>query len=200
MKKYILWLFFAVSSSLTCFGDSPITSTYFCQAYFDIDIIREAEKSGIMTNNFAEFLSGDYPIEQKVALINALGWDINGKKNADFYENFLKKKYGKRRFSLSKCSADELLCFGYLKEMDDYFSTEAAIKILDLAVKKQPGSYTFHMIRGLVIAQRELDLDWCAAFEACNQVEQNAELKRDMKQEAVDIIWEYMSLYEDSCK
>ena len=200
MKKLILGVFLIASCSLPCFCDSPITSTYFCEAYFEIEIIRDAEKSGVMTNTFAEFLSGDHPIEQKVALINALSWDINGKKNFSIYENFLKKRYGKRKFGLSKCTADELLCLGYLKEMDDYFSTEAALKILDIAIKKQPNSYTFQMIRSLVVAQRELDLDWCAAFEACNTVEQDATLQRDMKQEAVDIIWEYMSLYEDSCK
>jgi hypothetical protein len=62
-------------------------------------------------------------LELKMALINALGWNYNGQKNAKrFLTYVVKKKIGSGITDLMNSGrSDLLLCYAYLLALDDYF-------------------------------------------------------------------------------
>lgn len=185
-------------------ADSPLTSTDFYTAYMDVDMVKEANKTQKFSDKIGEYLSSPQnSIDKKVAVVNALRWNFDGKKDAELFRAYLGKKYGirnKLKVSMDDFSTDELLCLGYMTAMDDYFKPQDGIDIVDMALKKNPKSYTFNIITSLVKAQNMMDKSWCDLFKLTDAVGKNTSLTMDMKKEAVKIIFDYMNLYKDSCK
>jgi hypothetical protein len=79
MKKTLLFLLFTFSINFV-FADSPLTSTDFYKAYMDVPIVQEALNSkGKMSNEMMEYIVIDTnPLEIKLAIINAIGWEHKG--------------------------------------------------------------------------------------------------------------------------
>ena len=137
MKKAIIGL--CVTGLMTVFAgrmaaDSPLTSTPFYEAYLDVPIIYEAYSERIITKKMMEFLcDSEQKIELKVALVNALGWSVDGKNYAKRFKKYLSQKYQKlqKKVSLSDYTGDELLCLGYMTAMCDYFNPKKALPIVN---------------------------------------------------------------------
>ena len=86
----LLMLFsFAVSA------DSPLTSTDFSAAYeTEPIVIAASQTNGVLTVELMDYLTGkNNPAALKMAVINKLGWDFNGKNNSQIFMNYLMKKY-----------------------------------------------------------------------------------------------------------
>lgn len=202
--KNLLIAFFALLL-VPAWADSPITSTGFSVAYEDETMVQIARNSGgLLTDELMQYLANDMnPIDVKMAVINELGWDFNGKTNTATFIQYLKttKKYKDDKVLKKKASGDVLLCLAYLKAMDNYFDVKEAVVYADLAIKKNKNSYTFQIITAIIKAQAAFDNDWCKVFQLTDSVRNNASnLKMDMRTKAIDIIFEYMDLYGDSCK
>jgi hypothetical protein len=125
MNKIFYFLLCITLFNNTINADSPLTSTDFYKAYLDVPEVLEASKSdGVLSSNFFNFLNAkENKIDAKIALINALKWNLKGKKNAQVYINklfALNKNYTSNNFYL-KASAEELICYSYIKAMDNYF-------------------------------------------------------------------------------
>lgn len=207
MNRIILSLLL-VGTCTFVFADSPITSTNFYEAFLHHKLVKEAKESGELTLAMAEFLSStekEDSVQLKMAVINALSWDIAGKKNAELYWSFLEKKYDYRTLPLDKLSGDELLSLSYLKIMDDYNYAKEPLRLASMALKMEPESYTYQMIRALIKAQ-DVFLNgvyphgWCKVYELVDEVENNEKLERDFKPEATEIIFEYINYYEEYCE
>ena len=198
-----------------CFADTPITSTDFHMAYSDINIIKEAKEKGVLTEQMAHYLLSDpsiVSIDKKAALINALSWDFYGKNNARRFLSVIDSDYYKGALSVGsvnwhnilqkisdELSADTLLCLGYLMLMDDYFDPESAIPILEKAVEKNNRkSFTFMMVLALAKAQhiQKTSLNYNMYLVVKNVIE-NRSLEIDMRQNAINIIMQYMNLYKE---
>jgi hypothetical protein len=205
MKKYsriiITGIFFIVLS-INSRADSPITSTDFYTAYTDVAMMNTAKSSGKITEEISNYLlSKDNNIDLKMAVINALSWDFDGKKNAEIFTVFLKKKYEQtEKIDYDKMSAEDLCCLGYLTAMDNYFVVDEALKILNIAKNKNQKSYTIAIITAIVEAQKAMDTDWCRVWKVCETVQDNKKLKKDMRDDAIKVIFDYVGLYKDSCK
>ena len=185
------------------YADSPITSTSFYTAYSDIEIVREAEKSGVLTSSMSKFLSSSAnPIDVKAAIINALSWDIEGKNNAKLFFEFLEDMYKEDIDSviLEPLSVDEIFCLGYLMAMDNYFYVYDALDVLYTAWDLKDTSFTISIIIAIVEAQDVMDFDWCEVWLLTEGVLLDETLKKDMRDEAIEIIVDYMSLYEEDCE
>jgi len=205
MKKTILaFLFTGIFAVQFLMADSPITSTPFWEVFKSEKIIRTTvHTSGLLTPELADFLISDKnEISIKMAVINCLSWDINGKTNSEYFLNYLidKKIYLNKKEFKSKGDADHLLCMAYLKAMDDYFELKEALVWANLAIKKNSTSYTFAIIHGLIAAQAEFGDDWCKVYMYTHKVRINDNLKKDMREDAIEIIFEYMDMYESSCQ
>lgn len=203
MKKWIytLLLLCVLTPAL---ADSPLTSTNFSDAYLDDPTVTKAgETGGLLNDELMNFLIDDrQAIDVKMAVINKLGWAIEGKKNAETFRKFLfaKKKYKNDKVFGKKASADELICYAYLKALDNYSDVKVALEFAEKAEKKRADSYTIRIIAGLIRAQSFFDTSWCNLYKATDAVRQNQSLRADMRSSAIEIIFEYMDLYADSCK
>ena len=93
-KKIYFTLGFLLLIIQPVFADSPLTSTEFYKAYSNQTIVILAAKSeGKLTNEvLAYLLLEENPVAIKLAVINALGWELNKKKNHQKFINDLIKK------------------------------------------------------------------------------------------------------------
>lgn len=186
--------------SQTLFADSPLTSTNFSEAYADSKIVELASTTeGILTIELMDYLNQSmHPIELKMAVINEIGWSFNGHNNADLFIEYLQEKNGfkdKDEF-LQQASADLLISMAYLKAMDNYFNVAEAVVYAKEAKSKNKESYTINIICALIEAQNAFDTDWSEVYNKTNEVRNNRSLNRDMKEDAVKIIFDYMDLYK----
>lgn len=202
MKK-ILFTLFACLSLTFAKADSPLTSTPFGELYNDEEIVQFAlESNGEMNARILDYLGNETnPIAIKLAVINALGWKFEGKSNHQEYLNYLikAKKLKNIKTVLKKGSAHDIICLSYLKAMDNYFDVKEAAKWSRIAQKKDPNSYSVHIIAALIQAQEAFDTDWCKVYQLTNAVRENNKLEIDMRDQAISLIFEYMDLYKDSC-
>lgn len=202
-KLTLLLLLTILLNSNPLKADSPLTSTNIYEAYDELLIIDVAlEAKGKINQEIMIYLTGSQSIESKMALINALGWNIDGQNNAETFLDFLqkKKKYKNRADFMEKGTADELLCMAYILAMDNYFDVREALEIAEKALSKNKKSYTFNIITALIRAQNVMDKNWCEVFKSTDSVRKNKQLKLDMKKPAIDIIFGYMDLYKEECE
>lgn len=188
-----------------CFADSPLTSTPFYKGYLDIAIIKSAAKSnGTITEQQLQFLTNSKnPIAVKLALINSLGWDTKGKSNAPEYLDYLFKKQPKLNYKnfINKASAEELICYAYLKSMDDYFNVNSAIVFARQAIRKAPTVYSIHLIGTLIKVQPLLNAkNWCGIYTKMNQVRTDKKLQLDMRLISTAAVFIYTDGYKEYCK
>jgi hypothetical protein len=202
-KQFSLLIFIFCLNSV--FADSPLTSSYFYKAYKDVPEVLEASKSnGVLTNTFFLFLnSNEKKIDEKIALINALKWNFKGKNNSQIYINklfALNKKYTSSNFYF-KASADELICYAYIKAMDNYFDVRKALVFSNKAVEKKPKSLTINIIQRLIKAQKMMEYpdDWCYIYISISSAIRNNALNNDFRQEAIFIISKYIEIYKRKC-
>jgi hypothetical protein len=197
MKKFVFILYILASIlflSTPVSADSPITSTDFHTAYLDLEIVKKAAEQGLIDNEIANYLaSSNNPIDTKAAVINALGWDYDGRNNAEKYASIIYNKSIKN-IDMESLNGQELFNLGYLMAMDNYFDTTTSSSILQKANEKISNSFTVSMVNAIVYSQQIMDEDiWVIA----NKVIKNKELKQDLRPEAAKIIVDYMSLYSN---
>lgn len=206
MKKlfYFITLVFIslIFSAHKAPNDSPITSTFFADAYKDHRIVKHAAKIEILDKKTARYLlKKNVSIDVKAAIVNAISWDIDMKNNADEFKKYIEKKYKKKfaSISLEELPADVLLCLGYFTVLDNYSKPKNALPYLKAAQKKAPKSFTVNIILALTQAQIAFETDWCKVWTLTNEVLINKELTKDMRKKAIEIIVEYMILYKNEC-
>ena len=208
MKKLILTIWVITSVSFTLQADSPLTSTNFFTVYEEYDVVNEAlAAKGKLTNSLMIYLSDKaYPIDVKMAVVNALGWNFNGQKNYDKYINFVEMRLGLQRTDeafMRKIDGDELLCLAYLKAMDNYFEVEEAKAISEAAVDhsiRTRNSYTFRLIDALIGAQMNMQGNWCDMYLGVKKVQDDESLNYDFPWEAEKVVFDYMDLYKNDCR
>ena len=203
--KFIIALILGFLVNQKLFADSPLTSTPFGDAYKDFQIIQIASESkGKLTVELMNYLSDNSnPIDVRIALINKVansGWEIAFEEtnNAKIFLEYLEET--EDDFLLFNASSEILICFAYIKALDNYFEVSEAAMWADMARTGNEESYTIQMIAALIFAQQAMDSDWCEVYKLTNRVRENKGLKIDMKEEAITIIFDYMDLYKDECK
>jgi hypothetical protein len=203
IKNLLLCLCLLLVSSQS-FADSPLTSTEFYKGYLDKANIKTAAKSnGIITAQQLQFLTNaKNPIAIKLALINSLGWDTKGKTNSPEYLEYLFDKQPKLNYKnfINKASAEELICYAYLKAMDDYFNVKSASVFARQAMRKAPTTYSIHLIGTLIQVQGLNAINWCSIYTKMNQVRTNKKLKLDMRLISTAAIFSYTDGYKEYCK
>jgi DNA-binding phage protein len=179
------------------YSDSPLTSTDIYKAYDDIDMVRIAKKEGKITNDIADFLSSDTnSLDTKAAVVNALGWSINGTNNADLYCIYTYDR-SLNNLNIKDLKPDELFCIGYMQALDDYFHPKKALPYLKAALEENDKSFTVAIILALTRAQSIMDGgDWCKMWAMTYKVLDNKYLVRDLRESAIKIIKDYMILYK----
>jgi hypothetical protein len=204
LKNVIFSLVFLLFVNNT-FADSPLTTTPIYLGYMDIPLIRAADKSdGIITEQQLYFLIDNRnPIAVKLALINSLRWKFEGKSNAPAYLKFLfelKPQLNYKNF-INNASAEELICYAYLKALDNYFDVKSATIFAKQAIRKAPTSYSIHLIGTLIFVQTYLSKNESyKIYTTMNQVRSNTRLKIDLRKKSIKAIFDYIESYKESFK
>ena len=209
MKKAFIILLFTFSIN-SVFADSPLTSTDFYKAYLDVPMVQEALNSkGKMSNEMMEYIVVDTnPLEIKLAIINAIGWEHKGIMiSKRFFASVMsKKKYqtelgGDFMAFNWNATADELICYAYMKALDNYFDVVGAFEMAGDAVRKSPDSFAVNMIYNLIKAQGLNDFgENCYASKMFLSLKDNPKLKMDMRKESLSYVFEYMEAIGKDCK
>ncbi len=205
MNKLLLLFFFSLPS-ICCYGDSPLTATMFHTAYSDVPEVQLAVKAhGNLTPELLVFLADTArPLDYKLAVINALGWDQVNRQNGDMFKDyileqrfFFKKKYDKTEKAIVYAAfidgrADDLLCYAYMKAMENYDNPSPWHRYVFYANRKAPENYCVKIIGALIRAQVLIDIDLaCAAFDEIRKTKTCARLKNDMRLDASNEIYNY---------
>ena len=207
MKK--LFILIILISQYT-FADSPLTSTEFYKAYTDVPLVQDAMKcKGKITNAMLEYIySETNPLEIKLAIINAIGWNFRGLKNSQkFFKYVMNKKKYKTDFQGDYmafkwyANRDELVCYSYLKAMENYFELADAFDIASEAQRKYSNSFAVNMIYNLIKVQGLTAYgESCYASKTFSTLKNNPKLTMDMKNEAMPFVFEYMDDIGKDCK
>lgn len=205
MKHFALIIFASAAiglfSSTLAMADSPLTSTYFGEAYIGQKGFPSIKKGDNLT--LFKYLSDQsVPVDYRLAAINLDGWDVNGKHRAEKFKTFLELQYNVKGIGeiLTYCPPEILICYAYLKAMDDYFHVDESIAIAGKAYMDKPSSNTIFLMYTLLWAQKLLDNeeDWGTVHVWPNV----ARLVKDRTEEhmlpaAEKIIFDYINEYQE---
>jgi hypothetical protein len=198
MKLFFYFFFLLALTANTLKADSPLTSTPIHESYSDVAIVKNAHKKGAVNKKLADYLhSASNEIGVKAAIVNAIGWNINGTENAELYTNII---FGKKvnEIDVKSLGADDAFVIGYLLALDDYFHPEKALPFLEAAQEKNNASFTAAIILALAQAQNIMDKgDWGKMWEITYHVFNDKSLYTDMREDAKKIIKDYMILYKN---
>ena len=197
MQKTILFILALTAFRSIVLADSPITSTPIHEAYQDIGIVAKAsaEKAVFDADMLAFLADAAKPIDQKIALCSALGWQMKGKSKR--FSDHLSKR---SNWSPKQMSGDEMLVLSYLMALDDYNNMDLPLALASKALARNKQSYTYRMIHALILAQKQFDSNWCKVFTTVASVERQKGLRQDLRNQAINIIFDYINLYQESCE
>lgn len=184
-------------------ADSPLTSTDFHQAYLDLPEVCKAARARVLDDALADYiLSPGTSYDEAAAVINALGWDTEGKDNHVRLLRRLKvtDRRAFDRFKTGKGSSRVLFAVGYLWAMDDYFETRRAEALLWQARRQAPEFFAIALIHALVVAQSEDVGRWCDVFRGPRDTLARYPNGLEMRRSAVKVVLDYTDIYADECK
>lgn len=177
------------------YADSPITSTTFYNAYLDIEMVAEAHHSGLSQEVTRFIASNENPLDQRAAAINAIYSSYAEWDDRNLTDEYAKTVYGKPASSLNFTTlrGDERFVLGYLKALDHYKRPDAYW--LGLARESLPNSMTVALVQSVVKSNESPEAVW---FGNCYLERNFADkgLIQDIRQGAIDMITDYLSLYK----
>jgi hypothetical protein len=200
------WLLVPLLTVSVVSADSPLTSTTFHEAYSDLPEVADHVGAPMDREIYEMLRSDEYPLDVKVAIINAMGWNFDGQSNAETFMEYYMADEGKAVVDTDYMSDEDLLMLAYMVSMDDYFNMSpiepgaegvlgmSGVELAEAAAERVPDDFTVRMISALILAQEAMDYDWGQVFSIVDFVMKEA-LVRNMREEAIDIIMNYIGLY-----
>lgn len=142
-------------------ADSPLTSIEFYKAYLGNLMVEKATVyKGKISSEVLGFLTDEENHQdEKLAVINALGWNHNNANSEVYRDHIVKTKKYKSEFGdhytafLWNASAEELLYYSYMKAMENYRQPLMVFEYLDKAIKKEPSNLNIRLIYELIKSQ-----------------------------------------------
>ncbi len=205
MKRLITAMILTLSWALT-WADSPLTSTDFAENYNDQPMVQMAQKLSNESDtnipvSMLDFLADKKsPIDVRLAVINAISWNFDGKTSGEQLYEYLSKRYKIKSADkiAKKLDAGTLAVYAYAVAMSDYFNVTEAQELAHKAVKKDKSkSFSVAFIASLIDAQVYLDSDWGLVYKVVNDVLHDGSLHLDMRQDAIDSVMEYIGEYKN---
>ena len=205
MKRLITAVLLTMMWALT-WADSPLTSTHFAKDYNDHPMVQLAlelsnESDTNIPVSMLNFLTDTKsPIDVRLAIINAISWNFNGKTSGEQLYEYLSKRYKTKNAAqiAKKADAGTLAVYAYALAMSNYFEVAEAQNLAHQAVKKDKSkSFSVAFIASLIDAQVYLDSDWDKVYKVVNDVLHDGSLHLDMRQTAIDSVMEYIGEYKN---
>ncbi len=90
---------------------------------------------------------------------------------------------------------DDLICYSYMKALDNYFDVVDTFEMASEALRKYPDSFAVNMIYNLIKVQGLTEFgEYCYASKLFLSLKDNPKLKMDMKKESIPFVFEYMDI------
>jgi hypothetical protein len=140
------------------------------------------------------------PVDVRLAVINAIGWNFNGKTSGQQLRDYLSSRYKAKSVGklAKKLDAGTLAVYAYALAMSNYFEVADAQNLAHKAVKKNNSkSFSVAFIASLIDAQVYLDSDWGQVYKVVYNVLHDGSLHLDMRQAAIDKVMEYIGGYKE---
>lgn len=211
MKRVFLISAIFIMAFHLCFADSPLTSTEFYKAYLDVPVVKAASENPQRLSDEAKaYLFNDKnPLDVKMALINAVGWDIDGLPTYSDYIEYYFANFPREQYEIpsdqlltidniySTASCEQMAVLVYLHAMADYNDAQSNYAFMEYAMQTPIGKQSFMLPMGLIVAQTALELDdWGNIYPAMNYYINSPEVK-DMRPEAIKLVLDYINLYKE---
>ncbi|MBO7569130.1 MAG: hypothetical protein J6T11_02085 [Bacteroidaceae bacterium] len=205
MKRLLTIMLLTLSWVLT-WADSPLTSSDFAESYNDQPMVQMALKlsddsdAGIPVSMLNYLADKKSPVDVRLAVINAIGWNFDGKTSGQQLYEYLSTRYKAKTVDklAKKLDAGTLAVYAYALAMSNYFEVQEAQDLAHKAVKKnKTKSFSVAFIASLIDAQVHLDGDWGMVYKVVNDVLHDGSLHLDMRQEAIDSVMEYIGEYKN---
>ena len=202
MKRLIALYILMMSWCMASWADSPLNSTDFYEAYSDHPMVVMAGEHGlgdVIPTELMKFLSDKKaPIDVRLAVVNRLTWFSETNDFRQFENYLIKRCKAKDRWKLQKkLDASTLAVYAYAMAVSNRSDLGEASDLARQAVEKdKEHSFSVAMACALIEAQVHFDNNWAMIYPTVAAVVNDGTLKRDMRQRAVDIIMEYIGLYE----
>lgn len=177
-------------------ADSPLTAIDFWKAYTDLDPVQLARRTGQLDQQSLEFLLSPAPLDQKVALINALP-NYPKKSNRDILKAQLMQVHQcDAQTLLSKLSGQQACYLGYLVALENVSAPQFGFEYLAKAQQEFPKSFTVAIIQTIVQAQDEFFMHQNRIGPLLTRT-LSRPLRQDMRPQGRALILEYLRLYQD---
>ena len=166
-----------------------------------VEMAAELEAGDFLPTKLLDFLADkDSPVDERMAVINSIGWAFEGHDGYSQLGDYLMKRYKVKTIDklVKKLDAKTLCVYAYAKAMSNYFEVEDAKELAHKAVKKDKSkSFSVAFITSLIDAQVYLDSDWSMVYKVVNDVLHDGSLHLDMRQEAIDSVMDYIGEYKN---
>jgi hypothetical protein len=188
--KYCLIIVIALASfsPIHVHADSPLTSINFWSISKEKLVLKTGKKKGkkLLSKKMIKFLlNSEHTTFDKIALVNAIGWDARNKiKNSDIFIKSIEKLYlkspekflcyltlneneflnlsSKEKIECMDLTENLYLIYLYLKAMDDYTNVDYVNQ--ELENYWMDDLDCLHLMKGLISAQQStLKIDFCKA-------------------------------------
>jgi hypothetical protein len=165
MRNHSLSFFCSLILFLVCISnrvhaDSPLTSiNFYGKCYLNQTEISKIQKlKGFIDKKLIVNLTdSNMPIWKKAELINALGWIQSGRKRENHIRylkfNLESKIYKDSLDFVTHASPESLICYAYLKAMDNYHDVSEALELAKVAVHKKQNSMAINLLKTLIETQ-----------------------------------------------
>ena len=208
MNKIFYFLLCITLFTNTINADSPLTSTDFYKAYLNVpEVLKASNSKGYLSDELKAYLANDSnSLENKLAVINAIGWNHKFD-NSEVFLSYLnknkkyKKECSKYRSFIYYGNASDQICYAYLRALDNYFDVTESYEMSEYALKKSPNSFAINMISKLIKSQALVSInEACYAGKLFNTLKDNPKLNMDMKKESLPYVFEYMNDMSKGCE
>ncbi|MEQ1507058.1 MAG: hypothetical protein ABMB14_32825 [Myxococcota bacterium] len=189
------------------FADSPLTSVELGAAYGDVQAVADATT----LDAALPLLVGDLPLDQKLAIVNRLGWGHEGQATALAQRLARKRGVPVEALRVEQLSSTDRIVFAYLRAMEDYLELtpirDGATGVLGAdpvglaatATRDRPDDFAVAAVATLITTQTKL-ADGCAVWTTWDGVLRRfPPPTRNLRPAAVDAATDYLSLYRDDC-
>ena len=208
-KRFFLMMVFAVTS-VFAMADSPLTSCSIYKYYQNVTMVKTAGNAKNINQTIMAYLANkNNPIATRMAVVYTLvlGTDPWPKDDTqEFPEKYL--EYLKKRNAVTSESAliekidgPTLMTYAYMLALANYADEDVvanARMLSEQAISKdQTKSLTVRLIGAVITGQYWMSSDWGMVYRDAERVINDGSLKKDMKQDAVNDIWNYLKAYKD---
>ncbi len=187
-------------SVVASLGQTPLQDVKFFKAYMSDDMVKQATTSnGLMNMDMLLFIGGEYnSLDEKIAIINALGANSNQDKNFDQFFKYTNNRIGavNTQYWAAGLSVDEAIIAAYINAMSNVNETSYALILAEQAhsenINSGNPSATVEIVYNLIKSQTD-------KLEATRELNKWIKKVKDdefgLKAEAADIIWNYMKQF-----